>query len=469
MATLNKSVKFTETTHEGALSARINAEQQLRRSVMACMLWEDTFYESGESIADRISQAILQVKPDKVAAIAIEARTKMKLRHVPLLIVRQMARMATHKHLVAETLAQVIQRPDEITEFLAIYWKDKKEPLSAQVKKGLARAFAKFDEYSLAKYNQDGKVKLRDALFMCHANPKYATNPLLDGEARIVQREYVDKKSGNKVAKALERHDASLYAKLVNKTLQTPDTWEVALSGGADKKEVFERLMSEKKLGALAFIRNLRNMQQAGCDKGKVQLYSETVNIERVLPFRFIAAARHVPQWEPMIESMMLRCLTAQEKLSGKTVIVVDNSGSMYGAQVSKKSEIDRSDAACALAILVREIADDPIILSFSNVTTLVPARRGFALRDAIKNATQHASTDTYTAIRAANSLKPDRVIVITDEQSQTRVSAPDCKKAYFVNVSVEKNGIGYGAWTHIDGWSEAIIDYIRATESIEQ
>jgi hypothetical protein len=27
---------------------------------------------------------------------------------------------------------------------------------------------------------------------------------------------------------------------------------------------------------------------------------------------------------------------------------------------------------------------------------------------------------------------------------------------------------VGYGKWTHIDGWSEAVIDYIRSLESIE-
>jgi len=71
----------------------------------------------------------------------------MKLRHAPLLIVREMARHATHRRLVAETLERVIQRADELAEFVAIYWKDGRVPLPAQVKKGLAAAFPKFDEY----------------------------------------------------------------------------------------------------------------------------------------------------------------------------------------------------------------------------------------------------------------------------------------------------------------------------------
>ncbi|KKM26106.1 hypothetical protein LCGC14_1588130 [marine sediment metagenome] len=80
-------------THEGAVAKHINVEQQLRRSVMSCLLWEAQFYEDGVAIADRIAQIIPKVGTKKVAAIAIEAREKMKLRHMPLLIVREMARI----------------------------------------------------------------------------------------------------------------------------------------------------------------------------------------------------------------------------------------------------------------------------------------------------------------------------------------------------------------------------------------
>src|SRR5581483_1023655 len=140
-------------THEGAPARVISYEMQLRRSVLACLLWESQFYEDGVEIASRIAELVPKVAAEKVAALAIEAREKMKLRHVPLLLVREMARHATHRAMVADTLARVIQRADELSEFVAIYWKDGRVPLSAQVKKGLATAFPKFDEYALAKYN----------------------------------------------------------------------------------------------------------------------------------------------------------------------------------------------------------------------------------------------------------------------------------------------------------------------------
>ena len=154
-------------THEGAPAVAVSPEMALRRSVLACMLWEDEFYENGVAIAGRIRELVPKVEAAKVAALAVEARTAMKLRHVPLLLVREMARHATHRALVAETMTRVIQRADELAEFVAIYWKDGRAPLSGQVKKGLAASFPKFDEYALAKYDRAGAVRLRDVLFLC--------------------------------------------------------------------------------------------------------------------------------------------------------------------------------------------------------------------------------------------------------------------------------------------------------------
>src|SRR6201993_1717717 len=158
-------------THEAAPARHISNELQLRRSVLACLLWESQFYEDGVEIAGRIAELVPKVEPERVAALAVEAREQMKLRHAPLLLVREMARHKTHRGLVAETLARVVQRADELAEFVAIYWQNGRVPLSGQVKKGLAAAFPKFDEYQLAKYDRGGPVKLRDVLFLTHAKP----------------------------------------------------------------------------------------------------------------------------------------------------------------------------------------------------------------------------------------------------------------------------------------------------------
>ena len=432
MATINTIKPIY--THEGGRAKKINPEQQLRRSVMACMLWEKTFYEDGVSVAERIEEYVSNVRSDIVANIAHSARTEYKLRHVPLLLARALARKGDP---VAPLLYDIIQRPDELTEFLAIYWKDGKQPLSAQVKKGLAQAFTKFDEYQLAKYNRDTDIKLRDVLFLCHAKPK-------------------------------DSEQAGVWKRLIDGNLKTPDTWEVSLSSGGDKKEHWTRLLKEQKLGAMALLRNLRNMESAGVDRGIIKTALLGTNTDRVLPFRFIAAAKHARWMEPEIEVAMLNGLKYHEKMPGKTVLLIDVSGSMSW-ELSSKSDMNRMDAACGLAILAREVCEDVEVFTFSNNLVSVPPRRGFALRDAIISSQPNIGTRLGDAIRGVvSNVSHDRLIVFTDEQSHDRV--PDHgAKGYVINVATYENGVGYGKWLHIDGFSEAVINYIQEYEKSQR
>ena len=435
MASVNTQHGSDLKTHEGATARRISPEAQLRRTIMACLLWEDSFYEQGITVADRIKELVPKCGPARVAQMAVEAREDMKLRHVPLFLVRELARAGAKDRsiVVADTLERIIQRPDELTEFLAIYWKDGREKLSAQVKKGLAKAFTKFSEYQLAKYNQlDKAVKLRDVLFLSHAKPK-------------------------------DEEQAALWKRLINNEMAVPDTWEVAISASEDKRATWTRLLTEKKLGALALLRNLRNMQEVGVPDGVIQYALAGMKTDRVLPFRFISAARYAAKYEPEIEAAMFRALEGHEKLAGKTAIVIDNSGSMHGAKISKRSELDRGDAACALAILLREICEKVVVIGFGSEAAVIAPRRGFALAEAIKKG-PGGGTYTDNAINLADREGYDRIIVVTDEQSHEVVRAPK-GKGYFVNVATYQNGIGYGKWTHIDGWSEAIVNYIAESE----
>jgi len=442
-----KNRKLRPRTHEGARAAVITAEQALRRSILTCMLWEDEFYEDGVQIAGRIHEFVPQVEPTLVAALAAEAREKMKLRHAPLYLVREMARHATHRGLVAETLTRVIQRADELSEFVAIYWAGGRQPLSAQVKKGLAAAFGKFDEYALAKYDRAGTVRLRDVLFLSHARP-------------------------------VDEAQAALWKRLAENKLATPDTWEVALSaagrgegpdGVKQKREVWERLLVERKLGALALLRNLRNLHAAGVSEDLVLDALAALKTDRVLPFRFLAAARNAPQWESALEGAMFRAIESRSGgLAGHTVLLVDVSGSME-APLSHRSEMRRTDAAYGLAILLREIAEKVTIFTFSNAAKRVASRRGMALRDALEQSQPHGGTNlgaSLTQVETAVREGYDRLVVITDEQSHDRVPAPK-GKGYVINVASARNGVGYGEWTHIDGWSEAVIDYIATLEAV--
>jgi 60 kDa SS-A/Ro ribonucleoprotein len=203
-------------------------------------------------------------------------------------------------------------------------------------------------------------------------------------------------------------------------------------------------------------------MQAAGVESELARHALEAIRVERVLPFRFIAAARYAPQWEPWIERAMFAGLDGQSRLMGKTVLLVDVSGSM-DAKLSARSEMLRMDAAAGLAVLLREIAEEVSVYTFSDNLKAVPGRRCFALRDAIVHSQPHGGTQLGRALEALRGTC-DRLVVITDEQSHDRVPTPR-NRGYVINVASFRNGIGYGAWTHIDGWSEAVVEYLRAAE----
>lgn len=479
---LNKTVKGTGKPAErlaggvGAVASRTDQLNELQRSVLACMLWEDIAYEGGETVAARIARLVPQVKPLDVAELALAARSEQNLRHVPLLLAREMARHETHKPFVAATLNSVIQRPDELTEFLSIYWKDGKQMLSNQAKKGLGLAFQKFDEYQLAKYNKDQSIKLRDVLFLSHAKP-----------VDKAQGKLWKKLIGGYCAVCWQRQDKhKAKHAFVEAKLATPDTWEVSLSAteGENKKEAWERLLATpNKMGAMALIRNLANFERAGVERSFVREALKNCNPEKVLPFRFITAVKHAPSYQADLENLMLRAIEGKKILKGRTIVLIDVSGSM-GARLSGKSEMSRMECGASLSILLRELCEDVAFYATGgndstvvHKTELVPSHRGFALRDAILQSAgrlggggiflNQCMDYTFKAEK-----KADRVIVITDEQDTGKVDPNTAnawgKRNYIINISVEKGGIAYKKFEHINGFSERVFDYIAALEKLK-
>lgn len=443
----------------GVSPAAQDAEALLKRAVFACLLWEDLFYQSGASVAQSIADLIPQVEPQACFQIAVDAREKQKLRHIPLVVAREMARHDTHKGLVGALLPLIIKRADEMAEFLSIYTdggdrRKSKEKLSKQVKIGLAKAFGNFDAYHFAKYRGKGNaVTLRDALFLSHSKP---------GQGR-----------------------EELYRQIVDDTLPVAETWEVLLSSGADKKATWEYLIAEKKIGALAFLRNIRNMEDVGVSRQSINSGFETINPRWLLPINYVLAAKAAPKWEREIESMMLRGLNMADKLPGYTIFVVDISGSMDNA-ISGKGISSRLDAACAMAMIAAEQCEHVTIYATSgddgrriHATSQVPARHGFGLIDAITQKRRELggggifTRQCLEYIKAKENETPDRIIVFSDSQDcdnpASRVPAPFGKKNYIVDVSAHNRGINYdGVWTaEISGWSEHFLTYIAALEGL--
>ena len=462
MATKNvkaKDGRFVETRlagGTGAKAARQGSEALLRRAVLACLLWEDLAYQDGVSVTQNIASLIPQVDPTSVAELAIECRVEQKLRHVPLFIVKEMCKHDSHKSLVADVLPQIIRRPDEMCEFLALYWEKGKTPLAKQVKKGLAKAFQRFDEYQLAKWNKDSKtVKLKDVMLLVHPKPN---NP----------------------------QQAALWGRLLKGELATPDTWEVGMSKAKtneDKKNVWERLIQENKLGASALLKNLRNMESVGVKPSFIREALNNANVDMILPMNYFSAVKYAPAYVREIENMMLKSCAQFPKMKGHTIIVVDVSGSM-SAGLASKSEFTRMSAGISMAVLAAEMSESVTVYATAGSdmrglhdTEKVRPLRGFALADEIlKQANRLGGGGIFTRqcleyIATQEIESPDRIIIFSDSQDCDRGSnktpKPFGKYNYIVDISSHNRGINYnGVWTaEISGWSENFLKYIAAYE----
>jgi hypothetical protein len=140
---------------------------------------------------------------------------------------------------------------------------------------------------------------------------------------------------------------------------------------------------------------------------------------------------------------------------------------------------MDRANVACSLAIPAREMCESISIYATAgsdgareHQTELVPSRHGFALSDAIYKMCHPLGGGGIFLIQCMDYIEKketksiDRVIVITDEQDCDTGKDPSKAKLlgkynYIINVASARNGIGYKPWIHIDGFSEAVLDYM--------
>lgn len=438
----------------GTAAAVQDAESLLRRAVMTCLLWEDLAYESGKDTAQNIATLVPQVAAEKVFQIALEARVQQKLRHIPIFIAVEMLKYETHRAYVADLLPKIITRPDMLTDTLALYFKNGKRPIANALQKGLAAAFENFDEYQFAKYDRNTAIKLRDVMFLTHPKPANA-----DREA--------------------------LYKRIADRKLTTPDTWEVALSTGKDKKAAWTRLLTEKKLGALALLRNLRNMREADVEPQIIREALQTTKSQWLLPLNFLAAYKENPIFVREIEDMMFRMFAQMPKLAGHTVFVVDVSGSM-SAPISGKSTFNRQNVANAMAVFATEMCESVSIYATAgsdsarkHATKRLTPHRGFALMTEIENAASALGGGGIFTRQCLEFIKndmhgetPDRIIVFSDSQdcdNTDRIPNPFGLYNYIVDVSSHKRGVNYkGLWTaEISGWSEQFLNFIAAFEGL--
>lgn len=442
--------------------------QYLRRAVLANLLWENIAYMDGQSVTDEIKRLIPLCDPKDVALLTVEARKIQKLRHTPLFLAVEMCKHDATRPYVKDVLPAIITRADMLTDFMALYWADGKCPICNAAKKGLAEAFHNFKEYHFAKYDRNADIKLRDVMFMVRPKP----------------------------ANQLEE---VLYKKIADRTLETPETWEVLLSlahTDEEKAAVWTKLITEGKLGGKAMLMNIRNMQSVGVPRPIIVQGLKELKGAMLLPLDFLKAMRESNGFDREIEDAMLKTYENMPKLPGKTLFIVDVSGSM-GSLTSSGSKFSRLDQACSMAMLAANqcedfelvcTAGDDYVLTEKQQWIKYPSK-GFQLFQEIQKSRDTVGGGGIFTYQCLEKLRKNlgdkihdyaRIIVFSDSQdidvtskhspNHNKKPRPFGKYNYICDVSANTRGIAYkGVWTaEISGWSEHFLTYIAAFEGIE-
>jgi hypothetical protein len=459
MAKLNRKITVPHNTgvytHGGAVAAKIGPVASLRRAVLSTLLFENQFYEDGVEQAERIRDLALKVDPETLADLAVEARRDHGLRHVPLLLLVALCRTGSGiPGLVADTIVKVCTRADQVTDLLALYKAEGNAKFSSQLKKGVARAMQGFDTYQLAKYASDREktFSLRDAMFLSHP-------------------------------RSLDDRMARDFDGLAKRALRQVNTWESASSAGSDMRGEFTRLLSEGKMGYLALLRNIRGMEEAGVSRGLiVDAIAARKGARNVFPTQFYAASLASPAYADAIQEAMLANIRSRKRLSGKTVVVVDISGSM-NSPLASMSRFTRYDATALLAGCLVEMCDDVAVYATAgcdarrkHATAKAAPTPGFRMIQTMRSMNARLGGGGIFLRQCMDAIHEsegdvDRVIVLTDEQDTDTRGAPlDARmmgrRNYLINVASHRNGIGYRKWTHVDGFSEGVLSWIAAYEA---
>jgi len=474
---------------EGAEAFVLDSESTLLNLVSTCMMNEPNFYGSPGDIENQIMQLANEVDPQFLLQLAAYTRNELYMRSVSTYLLALGANRPDSKAFVRAYTPKIILRADELYEVIACYLNVFGKPLPNSLKKGVADTFQTFDEYSFAKYNRKTDVTFKDVIMLTHA-----------------------------------KEPSELIKKILDDTLETPETWEVEISRQGNKAEAWEKLIDNKKLPYMATLRNLRNLLNANIsdahlDKVISYLQNETaVRNSKQFPFRFFSAYIELagrtsrrrlyydtditgvthPRISEVLDALEEVTYIAYENIphmEGTTVIACDVSASMQNT-VSKRSKLQLYDIGLLLGAATHKYTDRAITGFFGDDWKEIPLAKRSAgvIANTIKMHDREGevgySTNGYKVIQALNKNKTvvDRILIFTDcqmwdsdnywndrEDSTIRQEYEIYKRDVNPNVKLYLFNLkGYGTTNfpesdrsvvNINGWSDKVLKFIETFE----
>ena len=459
MSKFNSNIIRNNENHK---AFKMDPKEKLISEVLTSFFNENKFYgDNSKTIVSDIRNMI-KIDSEFVANLTIYVRKEMNMRSISHVHLGELAHDAQGKKYVREILRNIVLRVDDMSEILSYYLTVYGKPIPNSLKKGISECFLKFDEFSLAKYNRNGQVILKDILNLVHPKPA-------------------------------DELQSGMFKRILEDNLQVPFTWETMLSKEGNNKNTWEKLIQSGKLGYMAALRNLRNIIKAEPDNIN-DIYDMIRNKERViksrqLPFRYYSAFKILAdegigtsKVYDVLEEAIKYSTENIQKLPGKTFMSTDVSGSM-GSAVSRNSSISCAEIGALLMSIANSICDEAIISTFDSSFKIVPSGSQNGIIASARSITPTWGwTDLSLPIKYLinNKIYVDRIILFSD--NEINLGYDDvCQKLIDkyrkkINPDVYVHAVdllGYGTQQFkgpkvniIAGWSEKILEFISKVEN---
>jgi len=455
----------TALTHEGALGYTRTPRAELFLQAVTEMA-ENKFYETAEQRQTRLAKNVKVVlsEPDGwewICNLVTWLRKEAGMRSASIMIAAEAVSALKGRSEPVnnglsprELVAVACQRADEPAEFLGYWLQNKGRKLPAPVKRGVADAAVRlYNEYTALKYDgQSRSIRMADVIELTHPKPKDATQSALFKylvDNRHNRNEF-DLRGLPKIH--LDRELMKLEPELRMSSFESGGpqsagwTWErVAgwIPGGLTDA-VWEKIIPT--MGYMATLRNLRNFDQAGVSPGVKKLVNEKLaDPEQVakslqFPYRFLSAWSNTESldWASSLEAAANLSVKNIPEFEGRTLVVIDTSGSMQSPLGGERSKIQCVDAAALFgyALALRNVGRVDLVMFADTSATLTAPTKGASLLRSVTNFRKQVgkvgySTQTWAAIKKHYN-GHDRIIVLTDEQSHDRGKNPGCFMHFF-------------------------------------
>lgn len=455
-------------------------------SMLLTSMVQNQFYRSEGAGVERLRELLDQVDPLFAAKASVYARLDFGLRSIAHVTAAELALRVRGERWTRPYYRTVMIRPDDVTETLAYLFSAhglKGSTIPNALRDGAAQAFEKWDAYQLGKYRMEGKsVSLVDAVNMLHPRP-------------------------------INRNSEALAA-LVKGELRQTGTWENTLSAAGEeeteeevsaaKEATWVELLAERKIGYFALLRNLRNIAEHAPEQmpaaAAMLTDARMIHNSKVLPFRYLSAKlalEEMPGARVLADAVVEAADIAVDnvpKFEGRTLVVLDESGSMTGTypyrSMLRASGQNTSGlptppivtGALLAAALYRSNDADLMLFCDSaryvNVSGHVPV---LTLADEMIANARSRGTDFKPIFRTARAAY-DRVIILSDMQGWMNWHAPTAELAeYEAKFGVRPfvyslDLAGYGTLQFpqarvfaIAGFSEKLFDVMRLLEEDRQ